>query len=492
MPALRPLAALLPALIALIALDLSAPARAADITVSDRHLLELDSQTSIVVEGQSIPVDELVLRPGMKVTAVLGANRGVPATVVELIFSFDFRGVITGTGPVEVLGQPLVITGDTELAGYTDAASIQVGDAVVVSGQFDPNGSLAASLVERLESPPGTWRLGGYVTSLGPQAEQLSLGSQLLDYTGVAPDGCDGPLAIGDFITARADDLPGYNPGDPIDTVTSIQCIDPVPPGTVGGAGGLEGVVGDILSDTAFQLGTLTIEHDENTAFAQGGPDDLEPGAVIELEGSYTAETVVLATDIEFFRPVVRVRAPVDPADVTVGESISALGLTFEAGPQLRDEDAILSTGLGASSQVEIRGWIDSTGALFANRVRDRGAPDAAALTLRGPVSNIAPPSFDILSLAVDTSSSTFADELGNPITEQQFFDLLADDSIVEIDAAQLDGGTNTLSGGVVTLIDVVVPTAPRQRGANSIIFGTVTRGTDTTVFRDRFEATLQ
>lgn len=482
-------------LIILAAFCIALPARAVEITVSGRHTLQIDEQTKVIVEGQAIPAGQLVLRPGMKITAELASTRGVVDPVLTLVFSFDLRGVVTGLAPVEVLGQPLSITGDTELGGYQQPGDIQVGDAVVVSGQFDINGSLAATLVERLEAPPGTWRLGGYVTELGPGAEQLSIGGQLLDYAGVAPEGCDGPLAAGDFITARADDIPGFSAGDPIDTVTRLACADPVPPGTPGAGGGLEGVVGEIIDESSFFLGALTIQHDSATVFGQGNVDDLEPGAVIELEGTFSDASTVLSTEIEFFRPIVRVRAPVDPENVTAGASITALGLTFQAGPQLRDEDGIIANGLNQPTQVEIRGWIDSAGQLFANRVRERGAPDPAALTLRGPVSNIGQPLFDILTLTVDTTSSTFADELGNPITEQQFFDLLEVGAIAEIDAAQLDTGGTTLSGGTVTLIDVVVPQPPpKARGdIGSLIFGTVTEGTGIQIlFSDRFEASAR
>lgn len=467
-------------------------AHAAEISVSGRHTLWIDGQTTVIVEGEEVPAGQLVLRPGMKVTAELGHGRGVAEPIVTLVFSFDLRGVVTGIDPVEVLGQPLVITADTELGGYQSASDIEVGDAVVVSGQFDVNGSLAASLIEQLEAPPGSWRLGGYVSELGPGAEQLSIGGQLLDHAGVTPEGCDGPLATGDFVTARADHIPGFTAGDPIDTVTDIACADPVPPGTPGAGGGLEGVVGEIIDDASFSLGGLTIQHDSGTVFVQGNADDLEPGALIELEGTFSDATTVLAAEIEFVRPILRVRAPIEPGDVTVGEAIAALGLTFRAGPQLRDEDGIIANGLTAATQVEVRGWIDSDGQIFANRVRERGDPEPAQLTLRGPVSNIQQPLFDILALTVDTSASAFADELGNPITEQQFFDLLEIDAIAEIDAAQLDAGGTTLSGGTVTLIDVVVPQRVDAIHGDfaTLIFGTVTEGTGVRVlFSDRFEA---
>ncbi|GAB4192278.1 MAG: hypothetical protein Tsb002_21840 [Wenzhouxiangellaceae bacterium] len=468
-------------------------AHAATLEISGRHTLSVTEQTLIMIGDEQVPLNQAQIDAGMKVEVLIAGpqiaddQRGAGLPAAALIFDFDLRGPVTGQNPLQVLGQDLSVIGDTQLNGINSAADLEPGDMVVISGQFDINGSLIASLIERLPSSPTSWRIAGYVSATG--ADMLNIGNQQLQYAGVVPLDCDGGPNAGDHVIARADPIADFQPGQPIDTVTRLRCATPVPPGTPGAAGGLEGVINALTGPSQFDLGGLLVEFDAATVFLNGSVDDLAVGAMIELEGTYITATSVLANVIEMVHPVVRLQAPFTPADVTPGVSLGALGLEFLISPQVRDEDGIAANGLSQPTQVEIRGYVDALGQLFAQRVRERGAPDINDHRLRGPVTQISRPQFDILNLTIDTSSSLFEDEFGNPLSADDFFALLTTDSIADIGGAQFDGPSNTLSGGIVLYIGPAGAAQQRGPSTDTTLFGTVTQGfAAVTLFADGFE----
>lgn len=451
-------------------------ARAQTLEISGRHSVPIDRTTELQIEGRTVDPLDLLLLPGMKVSVIESlSNRGA-VPVQTLVFDFDLRGIVTGIDPVRVFGTPLALHAETTLLGWTDANEIAVGDALVVSGQFDINGSLSAGLIERLPESTTSWRLAGYVAETLPDAS-VRIGDQWLATAGIAPVDCPTAPAAGDFVILRADPIPGFVAGQTIDTVTRVACAQPAPPGTPGAAGGLEGVVDEWLADDRFLMEGLTILHDELTVFANGLVDDLEPGALIELEGTFLDAVTVQADVVEFVRPIVRIEGPAEPGDVVPDVSIELLGLTILPDPQTRDDDGIVAAGLAQATQIQVRGWIDRDGGLHATRVRERGTPDPLDLTLRGPIGEIAAPAFQIVGHAVDSSQSSFADEFGMPMTAGEFFALAADGDLVEIGAARYDGDGVTLIGGVVTYMEPLPPPRSVTRGVGRVLFGTVTQG---------------
>lgn len=461
-------------LLVLLLLTITTAITAQTIEISGRHQLQIDSQTQILIEGELVSPLDALLAPGIKLTALEMPNRG--ALPLTLIFDFDLRGIVTSTNPVTVLGTPLALSAETTLVGWDSPDDIGAGDAVVVSGQFDINGSLSAGFLERLPEPTATWRLAGYVTELGAE-DSLRIGDQLLDVGGIAATDCTTPINPGDFVIARADAIADFMAGDTIDTVTRLTCAQPAPFGTPGAAGGLEGVIDSLPAEDRFVLEGLLILHDQATTFGNGSIDDLEPGALIELEGTFIDAVTVQADTIEFVRPVLRMEAPAGPADVVPNESISLLGLTVIPDPQTRDDDGIVANGLSQPTQVQVRGWVDREGGLHATRVRERGNPDALDLSLRGPVANIAAPMLTIVGLPVNTDSSVFEDEFGTPLTGAEFFALATAGDIVEISGARHDSDDATLIGGVMTYIGPVAARVARGGAAARVLYGTITMG---------------
>ena len=159
---------------------------------------------------------------------------------------------------------------------------------------------------------------------------------------------------------------------------------------------------------------------------------------------------------------------------VIAGESVAPFGLHVTTTAQLRDEDGIVTNGLSAETQVQVRGYQDQDGALWMTRVRERGNPDPVDTSLRAPVSAINGSELSVLGLTVDTSQAVFFDIFENPITTEQFFAALQVGDGVDVATATWIPEQSRLIAGEVSIAKQIPAPGPAQRGsALGIIGGT-------------------
>lgn len=409
------------------------------------------------------------------------------------VFSYNLIGPVTGTSPLEVLGQPITVTGGTVLAGIGPDLNLPLNTPVVVAGLVDPNGSLLATLIERRGQFGQTFRLSGRVQLVDAQNAQVKIGNQWVSYQGANFTLCAEPLPLaGEYLSVRSQAVPNFQPGSVLTQVISGFCFNPVPAGTPGGAGFVEGIITDVTDAEHFALGALQVQLGTLTQFVFGGRDELATGLPVIVEGSYVSAEVFDATTIEFVRPVVRFQVPISPAQVVPGESISPYDLLVRSSPQARDEDLILANGLTQTRQVEVRGYIDQIGRIYATRVRDRGNPDINSVRLRGPVEAIADPLLTVQGMTIDTTGVGFSDEFGVFLSRPQFFALLQQDDLVDISGASFNASTRTFTGGTMVYIgaEPLPPPAAQPEGNFSFVnSGTVTGYSRVSpLFADGFE----
>lgn len=450
----------------------------------------VDSNTIIVVDDEILPAGSPVpAKLGLRSEARFepNATHAVQGAVAAatVIFSYAVRGSVTSTDPLRVLGQEVTVTADTGAAGLPAGGidAIAVGDHLDVSGYVDTNSSLQASFIEYLPALTPRWLLSGYVTA--SSASEIELGPQRVSLDGVAPIDCGASIDVGAFVEIRADSIADFTADSVLDSVTRLTCVVPMPLGTPGSLGALNGVVGTILSDTAFEFGPYVVSHGELTEFRFGSVDDLAPGATIEVDGVFGDDLAFTADGIQFDAPTIRLEGPVGPADVIAGAegTVQVLANTVRRSAQLRDEDLIYANGINQASQVEVRGYIDSAGVLWATRARLRGAPDPTDARAVGPVDSVDRPLLSILGLTLDTTNVIdFEDPAENPIDADTFFLGAVVGAIVEQSGSW--DGVDTLSGGVVALIAGVDP--PPANQLRNLIVGTF-RGGDA-VFANGFD----
>lgn len=460
-----------------LALVLLAQAATAETIDIQGHPVLVDSSSIIVVDGEILPPGSPVPdKPGLRaearfVTSATHAPQGAVAAAT-VIFSYAVRGSVTSIDPLRVLGQEVTVTGDTGSTGLPGGSidNVAVGDHLDVSGYVDVNSSLQASYIEYLPALTPRWLLSGYVTA--SSASEIELGPQRVSLTGVVPDDCGDTIDVGAFVEIRADGIADFTAGSVLDTVTRLTCVVPMPLGTPGSLGALNGVVGTILSDSAFEFGPYVVTHGELTEFQFGSPDDLAPGATIEVDGVFGENLEFAADGIQFDSPTIRIEGPVTPADVVAGPegTVHVLANTVRRSAQLRDEDLIYANGLNQTSQVEVRGYVDSQGVLWATRARLRGAPDPGDSRAAGPVDSANRPILSVLGLTLDLTGVTdFEDPAENPINADTFFLGAVPGAIVEQQGSW--NGVDTLSGGVAALV-AEAPTPPAEP-LRALIVGT-------------------
>ncbi len=442
---------------------------------------DIAPDTPVTVDGEvGVFADLARLPDGLQLTWRPAGDPAQPfrGGLPALVFSYTLIGPVTGTAPFAVLGQPLTVNADTTLAGFESTDALPVGTQLVVAGLLDANGSLLATLIERLDAPGNKYLLSGIVQQ--SSASELSVGTQRVDTTGVTFDNCAAALpAIGEFVELRATPISPFPPDTVLDTVFDARCVTPVPAGTPGAAGFVQAIISTVPDPDHVSLGALLVEVDADTVFVFGDRDDLEPGVAIAVDGTYTAALEFHADVIEYVRPVVRFEGPVDPAAVVPGESIRVLGVTVRNSAQVRDEDGILANGLTLPQQVEVRGYLDQSGQAFATRVRERGDPDATDTRVRGPVQSVAAPVVTIQGIAVDVSTAIIVDHDGAPLSSEEFFALVGPDLLVDAFGGPYDAAQRRMTPTDVVFIGAEPvpppPGSPQGTGVPTIRSGTAT-----------------
>lgn len=421
-----------------------------ELELNDDSRFRTGAATTLLLDGEPVGEDDLRGRTdGMVATLSVGADVSddfSSGTALSVALDHLLKGPVTGVSPLTVLGQPVVVTGDTaavDLPGGS-VGGLAVGDVVEVAGFADVDNSVRATRLAFKPSGTPVWKLTGRVSGVG--AGVFSIGPQRVGLAGVAPRDCGGGLDVGRLVEVKAAANAGFTAGATLTGVSDVECR----------AGGLSAPAGQRVPAQVEGLLTVLTAADDfivngqrvvtttGTVFRGGTGEDLAPGVRLEAEGRLDSGTGVLTASRITFREVrVRIEAPAGPGDVVSGVngSVTLLGITARLTAQTRDEDGIGAGGLGGSAQLELRGFRDRNGQVYVQRLRERGDADPNDVRLRGPVDAIEPPRFDILGVTVDTGSSTLRDSAGNPLSATGFFARIGIGTQVQIEDASLSGG---------------------------------------------------
>lgn len=445
----------------------------------------LPTDTQVLIDDQPGQLWQLIGKPaGMQLNWPAQSLRGAPT----LVFSYTLIGPVTRLEPLEVLGQPITLTGDTVREGFSQSSELVIGAPMLLAGLVDQNGSLYSTLAVRRGAQGNKYLLSGYVQELLSTQARIRIGQQWLSTAGVTFSGCATPLpAVGSYVEIRADPVANFQPGDTLTTVRSARCANAVAVGTPGAVGVLDGLV-DAPTNTGFKLGTLQVRISANTEFLYGMLDDLDIGVEVVVEGVFFDANTLDATLVEFVRPAVRFEVPMTPAEITPNVAVRPFGVTVLANAQMRDDENILGAGLAQARQVQVRGWLDRFGVAHLARVRTRGNPDAGDVSLRAPIATIAAPLITAQGLSIDTTGATFFDANQTPISANAFFSALRVNHVIDVSGASWTPATRTLRGGVIVLLGFE-HTQPVPPPSGASISGTVNDfGTESSLFRSGFE----
>ncbi len=240
------------------------------------------------------------LHEGMQVEVEVEFNDdGKTGTATRIVIDDELEGEVTGlsTDPsgivtFQILGQTVkAMPGSTHIDDTVlngQLANLADGMFVEVHGLPDGNGTIQATFIEwkaatltdfnNLPGNEGEFEATGTITTI-PGANQFTMGSLLVDYTGVIPDG---PLAVGTLVEVKGT----LNAGTL--EATRVHVED--------GFGAnlakieVEGLVRD-LTATTFTLKGQLVDYSSAT-FYGGTSADLANGLKVEAEGPIVAGTL--------------------------------------------------------------------------------------------------------------------------------------------------------------------------------------------------------
>ncbi len=467
----------------------------AGLTINNIRNFQLDQNTIIKEDGIVVPVINGQGGTGFKVRYQIGSDVNATVTtgtIEEINLINTHKGPITSLDPFKIFNVDAQITADTFFDDNLVFDDLLVGDELKLSGFVDSNSTLLVSRVEADNEALVEWKLSGYVSNLN--GGQFNIQNQVVVIGGVTPNDCGLGLSEGDFVEISAIPDVLFEAGSSLTTVTIIEC-KPEGIGTLPGdviPVALEGMVDfeDIELNSLFSIAGQQVNVSGNTIYINGEVDDIVVGAKVEVEGLMNTTTSIIdALKVKFKEVRFKFEEPVLPADVTPGESIQLFGKVILSTPQLRDEDNILGSGLAMETQVEVRGYADSDGNLYATRVRERGNPDPSDVSADGQITALNDPMIEVFGITVDTTNSIFFDINGIPISSVDFFNQIALGTELEIEDASINENTHVISGGIIRIDEddsnksmSVIAGATKALGV-----GTITNLRDV-IFTDSFE----
>jgi len=427
------------------------------ITLNDIRNFTIGPDTVIRVDDITVDQNlfEIIGIGGFKVRFRIGED--VNTTISQGTFSeinliSDVIGPVTSLQPLTIMDQEVFVTSETILENLSSASQLVVGDRVKVSGAISSvDNSIALSRLEK-DNTLNEWKVRGFARNVN--ASTFTIGNLTVNTNAVAATNCNGVLAENDFVSIKATPDINYSLGQNLATLTEIECqtadVDEDPNDTVPVV--VEGVISNIVDLVSFKVNNLTVFFDANTSFDNGEPEHIDAGTKVEIQGMLdTNNRFITAQTIRFIEHRVKIIAPVEPGSIVPDQSIEIMGIPVVIIPQTRDDDNIMSQGLNSAKQIEVRGFVDSMGTVYAQRVKDKGEADANDSRLRGDISAINRPLITVLGVTIDTSNSTFELETG-AVDADAFFAHIQVGMQLAIEDASYDSINTVLSLGNIEI----------------------------------------
>lgn len=385
--------------------------------------------------GTQITIDrgnatENDLRVGMKVEV---SAAGTLASAI--VFTPEIKGPIASINSISnrlvVLGQTVIIDGNTIFDGFTGIAGLVIGDNVIISGFVSNNGDILATYIGKLASAPQSFEVKGSVSNHNSGNRIFTIGTLTVDYSAVLSPPS---ISNGSFVevegglagsTLFADDieLKVYNasPGQSME---------------------IEDVITGITSQTDFTVDGHRVQTKAGTIFEYGTVNNIALNIRVEVAGTVNSQGTLIADKIQF--------RGLQTGDVSLQGNIEAVnagnstvtlfGLTIhvDSGTIFKDEsqEALRSfnlTHLQANDFIEIGGFVNSSGDIVAVKLERRNDPGFGNDEIEGPVESENPDnSLVILGINVDVAGASLKDANDNNVNASTFFSIIRTGDTVE------------------------------------------------------------
>lgn len=436
-------------------------------TVAGTRVIELDGRrrydvvagTRIMLDGEALSKEHLSrIGDGMVARVDVGLDAApdlTAGTAVNVDATWRVKGPVTSLEPLRVLGQDVLITTDTVLAP-SPHPGFNLGDEVRVSGYAGPGNAIQATRVELTHKRLSGWAVTGRVGQLYT-GNRLRIGNLDVAYHTGDVD-CPVPLDTGLLVRVSADTEKNFSAGDTLHHDVRVRCESTgltfsgeprVVPVEVSGV--ISDIVWSLTPPWQFTVNEVTVLADLHTRVdGEDLADVIFPGAHVEVAGTLdTATGIVTAEEIDFHERQVRLKGPLLPEDVVPGESLVLMGVEVRHTVLTQDPEGLLATGISGERQVEVRGFMDGSGRVYATEVEDKGEADYTDVRLRGPAYAV-PGAFEFTVLGITVSSAgadlQAGDDDDDEVSAGHFFAELEPGAEVEVRGGTYDPATHTIT----------------------------------------------
>jgi hypothetical protein len=393
-----------------------------------------DSQAVVRIDDRTAAAAELATGMFVRLRGRVNAD-GSTGTAERVEVRNEVRGAISAIdasaqpASFVVVGQKVLIDDATVYANVAGLAGLGVGSRVEVHGPRDANGAIRASRVE-LTDAATIDELRGVVSDLG--AATFRLGGISVSFAGAAVSPAGARIANGQPVEVRG----SFNAAAGVFLATRVDREDledeQVRPAAgqklevEGYIAGLDAAVG------TFVVNGRTVRYSGSTRFEGGSVVDLANNVRVEAEGTVDAAGVLQAARIELRQSRVTLKGLASTVDAAGGR-LTALGLSvrIDSLSEVRAVDASgrdstrLADIVAGADRVEVRGRLDPSGTLVAERIEETDDRDDE---LRGRVDakDEAARTLVILGVRVSLASAELRGRDEAPVSAAAFFAAIA------------------------------------------------------------------
>ncbi|MGA8752066.1 DUF5666 domain-containing protein [Candidatus Deferrimicrobium sp.] len=392
------------------------------------------------------------LEAGMMV-AITGTINGADGTADNITVlrhvdgPMDDNGVDLSTNRLKVMGQDVVVDTSTVFDnGVTNLADLRTLQGANVNhpelevhGPADNNGVIHATFIHKWADDRAAGRdvqVRGTVAG-PPTATTFVIGRKTVDYSG-APGGLPPGVIAGSFVEVKGT----LGALDNALVANLVKLEDAIGGQPSGSRVEVEGYVNRVTTPgTSFEMigpnGIQTVIWAGTTPITGGTGADIRAGIKVEVEGTRKVGGALAAAKIEI-RRANNVRMESNATSIT-GVSLTVFGKTVKVNALTRYKDSSIihlrtfgQANILVGDSLGVSASLDNTtvpASIVATRVERIGALAADRRILQGPVDSFLPGGPDLFILGIDVLGGTaaFSGTDGTPLTQAQFFQVLAD-----------------------------------------------------------------
>ena len=408
------------------------------------------------IEGISGTQGDLAIGMVVKVNGSINSD-GITGTATSIVYDDDIQGPVSGITSPSPDKKTFTVFGTTVIADINttsydgtnfDFAALANGNNVEVSGFYDANNQLVATRIELKNvtfDSTSEIELKGTITGLTDT--NFTLNGVNIDASAAELSDLPNGLVNGAYVEAKGT----YDTGSNTITASKVEGKDNSVEDTEEFE--LEGFVSNYTDLANFQVNQIPV--DASNATLSPPNLTLKDNEQIEVEGSIVNGKLI-ATELKLRGGEIKIKAKVSATDAanntfTVTPVTNQPAITVKVGTEtemendLNETDSFSVTGLNLDDFVEIEGYDNGDGSVFASGVKVKAASD---IVVKGVVEAGTATGTTITVLGVEFQINTpaetsFKDTNDSSMTQAEFFSAITlNQSVVKIEDKVTANGT--------------------------------------------------